>query len=213
MKDLNLLRVFEAVWATRSVSRAAERLALTQPAVSSALARLRQAYGDPLFTRAGAQMAPTAFCSEQAHYLLDALSLVERSLSAVQAFDPASSDRKFILGMRDIGEATLLLPVLAAVGQAAPGVRFHTVLSPLETTNQKLADGRVDLAVGFLPAHAALSGRSAGAGRNRSRLPDAGNARAHARRRPRRGVPPDPAQGDALSDCAVLARAVSSRPG
>ena len=152
MKDLNLLRVFEAVWNTRSVSRAAERLELTQPAVSSALARLRVAYSDPLFTRAGAQMAPTAFCSQQAHYLLDALALVERSLSDVQAFDPATSTREFVLGMRDIGEATLLPPVIAHCRQTAPGLRFHTVLSPLETTNQKLADGRVDLAIGFLPS-------------------------------------------------------------
>jgi DNA-binding transcriptional LysR family regulator len=152
MKDLNLLRVFEAIWETRSVSKAADRLALTQPAVSSALARLREAYSDPLFTRAGMQMAPTAFCSQQAHYLLDALALVQRSLSDVQAFDPATSTREFVLGMRDIGEATLLAPVIAHCRQTAPGVRFHTMLSPLETTNQKLADGRVDLAVGFLPA-------------------------------------------------------------
>jgi DNA-binding transcriptional LysR family regulator len=152
VKDLNLLRVFEAVWNTRSVSKAAERLGLTQPAVSSALARLREVYSDPLFTRAGAQMAPTAFCSQQAHYLLDALALVERSLSDVQTFDPATSTREFVLGMRDIGEATLLPPVIAHCRAAAPGIRFHTMLSPLETTNQKLADGRVDLAIGFLPA-------------------------------------------------------------
>ena len=152
MKDLNLLRVFQAVWTARSVSKAAERLALTQPAVSSALARLRQTYGDPLFTRAGTQMAPTAFCAQQAHYLLDALSLVERSLSDVQAFDPATSSREFILGMRDIGESTLLPPLLAHCEKAAPNLRFHTMLSPLETTSQKLADGRVDLAIGFLPA-------------------------------------------------------------
>ena len=152
MKDLNLLRVFEAVWAARSVSKAAERLALTQPAVSSALARLRLTYGDPLFTRAGTQMAPTAFCVQQAHYLLDALALVERSLSDVQTFYAATSSREFVLGMRDIGESTLLPPVLAHCETAAPQVRFHTVLSPLETTSQKLADGRVDLAIGFLPA-------------------------------------------------------------
>ena len=152
MKDLNLLRTFEAIWTTRSVSKAAERLSLTQPAVSSALARLRDIYSDPLFTRAGAHMAPTAFCSQQAHYLLDALALVQRSLSDVQSFSPATATREFILGMRDIGEATLLPPVIAHCLKAAPGVRFHTMLSPLETTNQKLADGRVDLAIGYLPA-------------------------------------------------------------
>jgi DNA-binding transcriptional LysR family regulator len=152
MKDLNLLRVFEAIWATRSVSRAAERLGLTQPAVSSALARLREVYTDPLFTRAGLNMAPTAFCTEQSHYLLDALALVERSLSGARAFEPQTADRRFVLGMRDIGEATLLPQVLAHCQQHAPKVSLHTLLSPLETTNQKLADGRVDLAVGFLPA-------------------------------------------------------------
>ena len=152
MKDLNLLRVFEAVWATRSVSRAAERLELTQPAVSSALARLRETCSDPLFTRIGAQMAPTAFCSQQAHYLLDALVLVERSLSDVRTFDPASAQRGFTLGMRDIGEATMLPGLIAHCERTAPRVRFQTLLSPLETTSEKLADGRVDLAIGFLPA-------------------------------------------------------------
>ena len=152
MKDLNLLRAFEAIWATRSVSKAAERLSLTQPAVSSALARLRETYSDPLFTRTGAHMAPTAFCSQQAHFLLDALALIARSLSDVQTFNPATANREFILGMRDIGEATLLPAVIAHCEKAAPQVRFQTVLSPLETTNQKLADGRVDLAIGFLPA-------------------------------------------------------------
>lgn len=152
MKDLNLLRTFEAIWTTRSVSKAAERLSLTQPAVSSALARLRKSYSDPLFTRAGAQMAPTAFCSQQAHYLLDALVLVQRSLSDVQAFNPATSTREFVLGMLEIGEATLLPPVIAHCRKATPGVRFRTLLLPLEATNQKLDDGRVDLAIGFLPA-------------------------------------------------------------
>lgn len=152
MKDLNLLRVFEAVWSTRSVSKAAERLGLTQPAVSTALKRLRETYADPLFTRVGSQMAPTAFCSQQARYLLDALALVERSMSEVQGFDPATSNRLFVLGMRDIGEATLLPAVLSHCAHAAPAVRIQTLISPLETTGNKLADGRVDLAIGFLPA-------------------------------------------------------------
>ena len=152
MKDLNLLRVFEAVWSTRSVSKAAERLGLTQSAVSSALARLRKVYSDPLFARVGAQMAPTAFCSQQAHFLLDALTLVERSLSDVHVFDPATSTREFVLGMLEIGEATLLPSVVAHCRTAGPGVRFHTMPLPLEITSQKLDDGRVDLAIGFLPA-------------------------------------------------------------
>lgn len=152
MKDLNLLRVFEAVWSTRSVSKAAERLGLTQPTASSALARLRETYADPLFTRVGNQMVPTAFCAQQARHLLEALALVNRSMSEVQSFDPATSNRLFVLGMRDIGEATLLPAVLAHCAREAPAVRIRTLMSPLETTGDKLADARVDLAIGFLPA-------------------------------------------------------------
>jgi DNA-binding transcriptional LysR family regulator len=152
MKDLNLLRAFEAVWATRSVSKAAERLSLTQPAVSSALARLRASYGDPLFTRVGNRMEPTPLCAERAPFLLDALGLIDRSLAARSGFEAATSTRTFTLGMRDIGEATLLPAVVTHCARQAPGVCLQTVLSPLETTSEKLADGRVDLAVGYLPA-------------------------------------------------------------
>ena len=151
MKDLNLLRVFDAVWSTRSVSKAAERLALTQPAVSSALARLRKVYGDPLFTRVGAQMAPTPFCAEQAHYLLDALALVERSLADIKSFEPAKSQRTFMLRMQDIGEACFMPRVLAHCKKAAPQIGFRTTFPSLELTRQGLADGRIDLAVGYLP--------------------------------------------------------------
>jgi len=151
MKDLNLLRVFDAIWATRSVSKAAERLALTQPAVSSALARLRKAYADPLFTRVGAQMVPTPFCSDQAHYLLDALALVDRSLADVKGFEPARSRRNFMLRMQDIGEACFMPVLLAHCKTEAPNIGFRTTFPTLELTRQGLADGRIDLAVGYLP--------------------------------------------------------------
>jgi len=151
MKDLNLLRVFDAVWATRSVSKAAERLALTQPAVSSALARLRKVYADPLFTRVGSTMAPTPFCTEQAHYLLDALALVDRSLADIKSFDHAKSQRTFMLRMQDIGEVCFMPTLLAHCKKAAPQISFRTTFPPLEVTRQGLADGRIDLAVGYLP--------------------------------------------------------------
>lgn len=150
MKDLNLLRVFEALWATRSVSKAAERLSLTQPAVSSALARLRETYADPLFTRVGAQMAPTPFCAEQAHYLLDALSLVEHSLADVKNFDPARSQRSFMLRMQDIGEACILPALVAHTRDIAPHISFRATFPSLEETRRGLGDGRIDLAIGYL---------------------------------------------------------------
>jgi len=151
MKDLNLLRVFEAVWATRSVSKAAERLGLTQPAVSAALARLRKAYDDPLFARIGARMEPTPLCARQAHYLLEALALVRRSLAEVESFDPATSSRTFVLRTRDIGEAAFLPRLLAHCGSAAPHISFQTDFPSLDETMQGLASGRIDLAIGYLP--------------------------------------------------------------
>jgi DNA-binding transcriptional LysR family regulator len=97
-------------------------------------------------------MAPTPRCAALAGYLLDALALIDKSVAGAEDFDPARSRRVFTLGMRDIGEATLLPALAAHCERAAPGVRLHTLLSPAETTIEKLADGRVDIAVGFLPA-------------------------------------------------------------
>ena len=151
MKDLNLLRVFEAVWTTRSVSRAAERLQLTQPAVSSSLARLRKDFGDPLFSRIGARMEPTPLCARQAPALLEALSLIQRSVAGAESFDPATSTRTFVLRIRDVGEAAFLPHLLAHCREAAPHLSFETDYPSHEESMQGLAAGRIDLVVGYLP--------------------------------------------------------------
>jgi DNA-binding transcriptional LysR family regulator len=151
MKDLNLLRVFDAVWTTRSVSRAGERLRLTQPAVSSALARLRKEFGDPLFARIGTRMEPTPFCARQAPALLEALALVEGTLAAAERFDPATSTRTFVLHVRDIGEAAFLPGLLAHCKTAAPHLSFTTSYPSHLESMRGLADGSADIVVGYLP--------------------------------------------------------------
>lgn len=151
MKDLNLLRVFEAVWTTRSVSRAAERLGLTQPAVSSSLARLRAEFGDPLFTRIGTRMEPTPLCARQSAALLDALAMVERAVAEAESFDAATSTRNFVLHIRDIGEAAFLPRLLAHCKTAAPRLSFTTGYPGHEQSMQSLASGRADIVVGYLP--------------------------------------------------------------
>src|SRR5690606_21894313 len=86
--DLNLLRVFDAVFRTRNVSRAAEALDLTQPAVSHALTRLRLLLRDPLFVRSGTGVQPTAKASQLAGPIRAGLAALQTALSDTVSFDP-----------------------------------------------------------------------------------------------------------------------------
>ena len=102
--DLNLLRVLDAVLRERSVTAAAARLGLTQPAVSNALARLRAAFDDALFVRTPSGMAPTPFARELDDPVRQALALIESALAHGGGFDPATSKRAFRFYMSDLGE-------------------------------------------------------------------------------------------------------------
>lgn len=152
MKDLNLLHAFEALWCERSVSVAAERLHLSQPAVSGSLKRLREEYDDKLFTPVGRRMEPTPLAVELAPVLLDALANVRKSLAERSRFDPATASRMLTVRTRDIGEVVALPRVMAALIRAAPGIRLRTVFRPIAETMSELASGQIDFALGFLPA-------------------------------------------------------------
>jgi DNA-binding transcriptional LysR family regulator len=144
--DLNLLRVFEALMEERSVTRAGERLGLTQSAVSHALNRLRSNLDDDLFVRTSEGMRPTPWALEAGPQVSRALQMMHRAL-APSAFDPATSDRRFALGMS---------PYLSAV--LAPGLvhRFRTLAPRAElvlrhqekSITEALDSGRVDIAIG-----------------------------------------------------------------
>lgn len=152
MKDLNLLYAFEALWRDRSVTVAAERLGLTQAAVSSALKRLRAEYDDPLFTLVGRKMEPTPLASELSPQLLDALAVVRKTREARVKFDPSSAKRVFTIRTRDIGEVVCLPQVSAALERSAPGIHLRTVFRPIAETLSGMANGQMDLALGFLPS-------------------------------------------------------------
>ncbi|HVB48232.1 MAG TPA: LysR family transcriptional regulator [Burkholderiales bacterium] len=153
--DLNLLRVLDAVLRDRSVSAAAARLGLSQPAVSNALARLRRVFGDALFVRTPRGMQATAFAQELAAPVHQALSLIEAALAQRAGFDPAVSERVFRIYMSDIGEMVFLPPLVQALRCRAPSVRLETHNVALEEIPGALSAGRLDLAVGFLPGLAA----------------------------------------------------------
>src|SRR5215469_17256117 len=101
--DLNLLNVFHAVHATGNITRAAERLGLSQPAVSHSVARLRAALKDPLFVRVAGGVRPTARADHLAGYVESALRSLQAGLLESDRFDPMRSRRRFVAYMSDLG--------------------------------------------------------------------------------------------------------------
>ncbi len=149
--DLNLLRVFDAVYHTRNVSRAAQVLGLTQPAVSHGLTRLRLLLRDPLFVRSGGGVQPTPKASQLAGPIQQGLASLQTALSDSFRFDPAESRRTFRLHLTDIGESSFMPPLVAALRARAPQVRIESFqLEPTDIV-PALDDGRIDVALGFLP--------------------------------------------------------------
>jgi DNA-binding transcriptional LysR family regulator len=145
--DLNLFVVFEAVYRTRNLTRAAEMLFITQPAVSNALARMRKAFDDPLFVSTPAGMMPTPVSENIIGRVREALQLLDSSTHAGDRFDPATSQRTFRLSMNDLTEA-LLLPALEDVLQRlAPGIRIESYFTTRRDVPEALASGAVHLAI------------------------------------------------------------------
>ena len=149
--DLNLLRAFDAVLRDGSVTAAGERLGLSQPAMSNAIARLRRLLGDPLFTRTPGGMRPTPYAQRLAAPVRQALDLIQTTLLAQPGFDPRTSQRSFRLQLSDVGEIVFLPPLLERLQRDAPGVRIETEQLPQDEVSEALAAGEIDLAVGFLP--------------------------------------------------------------
>lgn len=150
--DLNLLRVFDAIYSMRNVSRAADRLAITQPAASQGLTRLRLLLGDALFVRAPGGVAPTPRADRLAVAVQQALATLEQALSEASHFDPAQSTKTFRLHLSDIGEARFLPALMADLHTRAPGIRLASAPLPHAEIAAALDAGKIDFAVGFLPS-------------------------------------------------------------
>ena len=114
--DLNLFVVLEAIYSEGNITRASRKLNLTQPAISHALARLRQLFNDPLFVRQGAAMSPTPFTRNIIAQVRQALSLFESSMAGQVEFDPGNSHRLFHLGLCGVCSPTAIPRVAAWVG-------------------------------------------------------------------------------------------------
>ncbi len=149
--DLNLLSVFDVIMRERNITRAAMQLGLTQPAVSHALGRLRTLLGDPLFVRTPHGMCPTAAAEALCTSLGPALRQIALALETRNPFDPATTTRRFSIGMSDYASMVFLPTLCAAMRKAAPGA-FLTVKNTSHSKGIDLLEqGRADLIVGNFP--------------------------------------------------------------
>lgn len=148
--DLNLLRVFVAIDRCRSVTEAGHRLALSQPATSNALARLREAFGDPLYVRATGGLAATPLAARLAPAIARHLEALEATLGEPDSFDPPSSRLEWRLSLSDLGEVVFLSAIVEAVRREAPHTRITNAAVPAERVADALAHREIDLAVGIM---------------------------------------------------------------
>jgi LysR family transcriptional regulator, nod-box dependent transcriptional activator len=144
--DLNLLVAFDVLMATRSVSRSAEQLHLSQPAMSAALGRLRDYFGDDLLVQQGKRMFPTAYAESLMPMVQDVLRKVDEVITTSTTFDPATSQRTFRLIASDYITAAVIAPLVRKLALVAPQIRLETVL-PSDGSAELIGQGAFDLMI------------------------------------------------------------------
>lgn len=142
--DLNLLVVFDILLEERSVTRAARRLNVTQPAISSALKRLRESFQDELLVLHGKKMIPTQHALNLAPEISAELVRLKSLLATSTRFDPATSRRRFQINASDYITTVLLVPLIEALQNEAPGIRLNLSL-PGSDSSDRLEAGEIDL--------------------------------------------------------------------
>ncbi len=145
--DLNLFVVFDTIYSEANLTRAAEVLNVTQPAVSNALARLRQTFQDKLFVKAGRSMQPTPVAQNLIGPVRQALRQLQASVDERERFAPATSARRFNLAVRDITCSLLLPDLMRAFREHAPHARLHCHEVDRRDLVRELAAGSLDVAI------------------------------------------------------------------
>lgn len=149
--EIRLLRLFEAVHTSRSITRAAGALGLAQPTISIGLAKLREHFGDPLFIRTADGMLPTPMADALAAPIRDALQAMRQIAAWRTEFEPARSQQTFRIAMTDASHITLLPRLLARVRSDAPGITLEASRID-DALPAALQAGEIDLALGLIPA-------------------------------------------------------------
>jgi DNA-binding transcriptional LysR family regulator len=142
--DLNLLVFLDVLLRERNVTRAAQSLGITQPAMSNGLRRLRELFGDPLLIRTSGGMAPTERALALQPQVRDILASVEQAVQPRTEFDAGSANRVFRIMASDYAESTLVPPLLAFLGEHALGITLD-ILNPSDVTLHDVEQGRVDM--------------------------------------------------------------------
>jgi len=156
--DLNLLVAFDSLMGERNVTRAAQRIHIGQPAMSHALSRLRELFGDELFTRNAGSMLPTPKALELAGPIGEILADIRESIWAGRAFRPEAAEATFRLGATDYAEVAVLPDVLTAIRSTAPKVRVIVSTIEREWLGSMLTSGTIDLAIGYFSESVEPSG-------------------------------------------------------
>ncbi len=149
--DLHLLQVFLAIHERRNVGEAALALGMSQPGLSTALARLRRTLHDPLFVKTARGMEPTSRAQALVAPIRAIVHSINTDLLVAPDFVPASSSREFRIALSDIGEGIYLPFAVRNIQQTAPGVSLKSVFMPPKQLEEEMAAGRVDLAIGYFP--------------------------------------------------------------
>ena len=149
--DLNLLPVLVAIHEHGSVTAAAQHLGISQPAVSTALAKLRHQYGDPLFHRSGHGMKATVRMRALIQPLRDALVRMDDTFVSETAFNPRTTQRTFTFAMSDLGEMVFMPQILQRIRKQAPRAAVRSVAAGVPQIARGLENGEIDLAVGYFP--------------------------------------------------------------
>ncbi|TRX76457.1 LysR family transcriptional regulator [Pseudomonas mangiferae] len=145
--DLNLFIVFDAIYTESNLTRAGQIVGITQPAVSNALARLRETFNDPLFVRTAQGMVPTPMAQNIIGPVRNALQLLRVSVQESRTFTPQQANKTYRISMTDLTEAVILPPLFQRLRRLAPSVQIESFLAKRRETTKELAAGRLDFAV------------------------------------------------------------------
>jgi DNA-binding transcriptional LysR family regulator len=149
--DIKLLRTMLVLMGERSVSRTADRLDVSQPAVSQALARLRELFDDPLLLRSRAGMVPTDRATEIEGRVRRLLAEYDALTGRAQPFDPSVSQRRFVISAPEYAEHLLMPPIFRHLRAHAPNIRIEVCTPDPERAYDLLESGDVDLRIAWLP--------------------------------------------------------------
>ena len=145
--DLNLFIAFDVIYTEKNLTKSGQVLGITQPAVSNALARLRDLFNDELFIRTSRGMIPTPVANQLIGDIRNALSLIQNTISVSEKFDPSTANMTFKISIGDTSEYRLLPLLIKELAEIAPKVKVETYLTPRKDAPRELASGAIDFSI------------------------------------------------------------------